>query len=156
MNAQRKHRIKSSERARLFILRTCIKQKSLRIERCGIVKRFANPFLLLLDVDRKSHLGGSARRPRIALRRVLANLRSLAHTLPLKIEWLLIERSSGGLGFHVTAKTRERLKPVEQVAVQALAGSDPVRERLNLMRAMSRQAATRNDWQFLFSNKLGN
>jgi hypothetical protein len=86
---------------------------------------------------------------------VLANLESLAHTLGLKFEWVRVERSSGGNGFHIIARTVEPLSPVEQVAVQAIAGSDPRRERFNLMRARSIECIQgRNDWQFLFQEKL--
>jgi hypothetical protein len=141
-------------RVQRFILQKCFQSKSLSVERCGIVKQYASPFLLLLDVDAKSQLGGIARRPKIALRRVLKNLASIAHTLPLKIEWLRIERSSGGGGFHVIAKTASALDKVTQVCIQALSGSDPVRERLNLMRARSVQAGKRTDWQYLFKEKL--
>jgi hypothetical protein len=62
-------------------------------------------------------------------------------------------------GWHRVIRLRERLEPAEIVACQALLGSDPGRERLNLMRILSirRSGASpfaRAHWNLLFTRKL--
>lgn len=60
-------------------------------------------------------------------------------------------------GWHVAIYVRERLCPGEIVAMQALLGSDPARERLNLGRARRLQGAPefwRRRWNVLYSRKL--
>lgn len=72
-------------------------------------------------------------------------LQSLAHTLGLKIVWQRWDRTKRG--WHLTVKVRQKLTLAEIVCCQALLGSDPARERLNLARAISLRLHPSKFWQ---------
>lgn len=63
----------------------------------------------------------------------------------LHVKAWTIECSSSGTGVHVIFTFKEKLKPIEQVAIQAILGSDPKREALNFRR--------KGLWNVLFASK---
>lgn len=110
-----------------------------------MVKQRGDAHLLLCDID-----GG--RKKRVKLAHALRNLAAVARTLGEKVEYIALERSSSKRGWHLTIRTQLAHTKIEQIAMQLLIGSDPARERLNLMRAMSQVEYA--GWQLLFSRKL--
>ena len=114
------------------------------LKRWGKVEELANPKRLLLDFDQ-------GRTP--SLRAVWAACRIVG----VRPEWVRHDRTKRG--WHVVIQLRESLLPGEQIALQAVMGSDRRRETLNLMRAVAVRRADpgvkwRNRWQLLFSEKV--
>lgn len=61
-------------------------------------------------------------------------------------------------GWHVTIQWSRKLEPLAIVALQAVLGSDPRRESLNLMRVLNKadikHGGKQNKWNLLYSRKL--
>jgi len=98
----------------------------------------------MLDFDRR-------RTPR--LRYLFVGLRLLG----LHVRWMRDDRTVKG--WHRTICLEESLSPSELVALQAVLGSDPRRENLNLMRVLRTRhnGFTRfqeRRWNILYSRKL--
>jgi hypothetical protein len=69
----------------------------------------------------------------------------------VKPKWINYSRTRRG--WHVEIGLNKRIGPLEIVALQAVLGSDPRRECLNLMRVMNGGAVDRR-WNILYSRKL--
>ena len=82
-------------------------------------------------------------------------IQSLAHTLGLSVSWVRWDRTAHG--WHVVIKVREKLTLAETIAAQAILGSDPARERLNLARCISLRKKPSKYWEaranILYSRK---
>lgn len=77
----------------------------------------------------------------------------VAHLCGLRIDAVMFARSQRN-GMHVTVRVRGRIAPVEVVAYQAILGSDPIREAINLVRVRYLAQAPpfwRHRWNLLFS-----
>lgn len=118
----------------------------------GIIDTYAAPNLLLLDID-----GTEIDWPEIDRRLELMQLICCSK-----------EYRETARGFHVKIVLDREYPPPYLVAIQAILGSDPRREALNFMRAVSLSALEservvtcqeeidflRMRWQVLFSKKL--
>jgi len=102
----------------------------------GVIKVRGDARSLLCDYD-------TARPPSLArIWRLLGRLRIRPH-------WIAYDRTARG--WHVRVRLAARLTSGEIVAAQALLGSDPKRERYNLMRVIC--GARPRDWNLLFERK---
>lgn len=74
-----------------------------------------------------------------------------------RIEWLAERRSPGGKGWHLWLKLKPRPRtPQEVVALQAILGSDIMREACNLRRANLYErvpAFMRDRWNVLYAKR---
>jgi hypothetical protein len=109
-----------------------------------MLKTANDPRALLCDFD-------FARGP--SLRPMWVTLRTCA-LRPRFIEYARTRR-----GWHVVIGLREPLQPAEQVALQAVLGSDRRREGLNIFRVLSMRRKGASDfwqarWNLLFKGKL--
>lgn len=109
------------------------------------IEAYSDPKILLLDYD--------VARPVPYLIPLLASLR----TLGLRARWCSYRRTRHG--WHLELAIDFALTPSEQVAAQAILGSDPRREKMNLRRAISLRvhkhpAFWRKRWNILFDKKL--
>ena len=114
------------------------------MRRWGRVEELANPRHLLLDYDR-------AKTPS------LRDVYRVARIAGFGVEWVRHDRTRRG--WHVVIRTDRKLLPAEQVALQAILGSDPRRELLNIMRVIAIRRRDpgvewRGRWNILFSGKL--
>lgn len=110
----------------------------------GVVDYVASPTNLYIDVDR-------AVPPKLSS--ILQTLRAVR----VRPVWACYRRSAHG--WHIIIKSRNRIHPGEQIALQILLGSDRRRETLNLMRllSISRHGANpywRKRWNILYRYKL--
>lgn len=80
----------------------------------------------------------------------LARLWRVLGRAGLPPSWIRYDRTARG--WHVVIRLRRRLRCGELVALQALLGSDPKRERYNLFRVLC--GARPAGWNLLFSRKL--
>ena len=116
----------------------------------GRVKEFAHPARTFCDYDKP-------RKPPSA-----AEIAWVAATLGMRPLWCRLDRTRRG--WHLIVQWQQKrngrwraadLKPAEAVAIQAILGSDPKREALNLMRTMSDyDAAGRRRWNILYAEKI--
>lgn len=120
-------------------LETCC--SDLIFARFGKVKTFGNRRQLLCDFDRR-------RAP--TLRRLFA----LCHTLQIAPRSIRLDRTARG--WHMLVELPRAFEPAALVAMQAILGSDHRRERLNLMRVLSRNRSrfARRRWNILFESKV--
>jgi hypothetical protein len=86
-------------------------------------------------------------RPRPPSLRWLYAIARVVHVRPV---WVRYDRTRRG--WHVLIRWSRTWAPAELVALQAVLGSDPMREGLNLMRVMRHPRAS--TWNLLFSRKL--
>jgi hypothetical protein len=105
------------------------------------VKELARPDTTYCDYDGR-------RRP--DLERVWAT----AHMLDARIEWLRLDKTNRG--WHLIVRWRRKWQPAQIVALQAILGSDPAREALNLMRTLAKPAGRDEArfWNILYERKL--
>lgn len=84
-----------------------------------------------------------------------ARCRTVARLLRVRLVACSMERTRRG--WHVVVRCSGRLSPVGTVAVQAILGSDPLREAHNLMRARKLGSVPkfwRKRWNVLYCGKL--
>lgn len=111
----------------------------------GIVARYSEPHLTLCDYDRP-------------LRGVERRVYRVARLLGLGVRWIEYRRTRRG--WHMAVCWSEELVPIEQVVIQAILGSDPVRETFNLARLRAFAASGDQSgvvpprWNLLFKEKL--
>jgi sporulation-control protein spo0M len=101
--------------------------------------------LIKIDIDRPPHTNRWWLRKR--LRRIEWVLYRAEELLQVRIE--VIERKRSRKGLHVIAEVMGKMHPAEIVAIQAAAGSDPIRELLNLHRIRAGFPA----WNVMFNEK---
>ena len=110
----------------------------------AIVEAWSSPRILLLDFD--------TIRPLPRMISILARLRVIG----LHAVWISYRRSRHG--WHIEIRVNAKLKPSEQVAAQAVLGSDLRRESMNLRRAISLRLNPSNfwskRWNILYEKKL--
>lgn len=117
-----------------------------------MVKRTTNSTMLYMDYDSPDGRFKLARNGP-----TLVMLWTVLRALALRPLW--IEHDRTARGWHVIIALPEPVTPAEQVAIQAVMGSDRRRELLNVMRVLSirRKGAPRfwrARWNLLFSRKL--
>ena len=102
----------------------------------------SNPSLLLCDYDEPS-------KPPC-----FESLRKIFNVLPwLRPLWVRYDRTRHG--WHVVIQLPRAIHPAATVALQAILGSDPRRETLNLMRALAEpKGLGASHWNILFREKL--
>lgn len=100
-----------------------------------------NSALILLDLDRKWTKCGWVRWSQ----RCAAAL----HLLDIKPEGVKVSQTRRG--FHVTIIAPKRFTPLQLVAIQAILGSDSLRECMNLRRAIEDAPG---HWNVLFHHKM--
>jgi hypothetical protein len=117
----------------------------LRFKVYGNVKEFANPKKVMLDVDsRYIRFGGVGS---------VLHVWSFLGIMRVRSEWIRFDRTRRG--WHVVVKLAHALAPAETVAVQAILGSDPKRESINLMRVMSEYPREgKKRWNLLYNFKI--
>ena len=126
----------------------------------------------MVDIDDKKLLATKNRGPSLLLhkeeieRRACSvglippclSINSLAHTLGLRVQFIRWDKTAHG--WHVVIKVREKLTLAETIAAQAILGSDPARERLNLARCLSLRKRPSKYWEaranILYSRKAEN
>lgn len=118
-------------------LRKALRERTCFIGEAGIVKQYADPFLTMCDYD-------SQWRPSIS------RIYRLAQMLEMTPRYIREDRTRHG--WHMLIEWSRRLSPLEQVAIQAVLGSDLQRESYNLARVMSGKTSPR--WNLLFERKL--
>lgn len=104
----------------------------------GIVRRYANPKQTFCDFDTARHVG------------TIKNIFRVARCLGIKPRWIEYTRTKRG--WHVVIEWNRKFKPIETVALQAVLGSDPIREMFNLTRVLSGVRGRR--WNLLFKSKV--
>lgn len=112
------------------------------LSRWGVMKEYSAPDLLMIDWDR----------PRLP---AMWEIFRVFHMLQIgRPEWIRYDRTRHG--WHVLIKLPAKLPKLAQVALQAILGSDPRRESLNLYRALSKRmnGFQAERWNILFSEKL--
>lgn len=118
-------------------LRSALHLQETFVGDCGIVKVYADPHLTLCDYD-------SQWRPRV---HELVRLARMVEAFPL---WAREDRTVHG--WHMLIYWNRPFKPIEQVAIQCVLGSDRQREAYNLARVLSGKKSKR--WNLLFERKL--
>ena len=80
---------------------------------------------------------------------------SLARMLDARVEWMRIDRTARG--WHLVVEWNRDFEPAQTIALQAILGSDPKREALNLWRVLSgiRTEGQKKCWNILYRRKLG-
>lgn len=107
----------------------------------GLVEAYARPDTTMCDYDEPKPL---------AL--ICETQWKLAREFGIRPLWIRQDRTTRG--WHVTTRWNRKFSPAEIVALQCLMGSDPVRERFNLLRVFSGQAESNKRWNLLFAHKL--
>ncbi|MDA8161414.1 MAG: hypothetical protein M0022_00700 [Desulfobacteraceae bacterium] len=143
--------------------------KAGRFLKWGLVEEFHEPGKIMVDIDdkknmlnlRKSDHIDSRRRKLIGISSVRRlwirgiSIQSLAHTIGLSVQWIRWDRTRHG--WHIVIKVRQKLTLAETIAAQAILGSDPARERLNLARCISLRKRPSKYWEaranILYSRK---
>lgn len=115
-----------------------LKRKTHRLGQPGIVKTLNRPTWTLCDYDVDEPP---------SMRRFV----ELGRMLGLKLVTLEYDRTARG--WHVQAEWNRRLKPLEQLAMQAVLGSDYRREAFGLARIFSGKGSNPR-WNLLFKEKL--
>jgi hypothetical protein len=118
-------------------LKTALRAKSCFVGNAGVVKQYANPYLTMCDFD-------GTWRP--SLSRIM-RLGQMCQMLPV-----YIREDKTRHGWHMLIEWNRKLAAIEQVAIQAVLGSDLQRETYNLARVMSGKRSDR--WNLLFEHKL--
>lgn len=122
------------------------KRTSDLIGAAGFVKEYSDAHNILCDFDGDSDLlGGPLRR--------LASVHTLARYCQAKVVYFRLDKTENG--WHAIIRFDRKLPRLAIVACQAILGSDPKREMLNLSRAlqpMNRFSMFR--WNILFASKL--
>lgn len=80
----------------------------------------------------------------------------VAACMGVRVRWYALNRSSGGVGWHLRVCVSRRLAPVRVVLAQALLGSDWRREGFNAARVRGLAGAgplARDRWNVLYSRK---
>jgi hypothetical protein len=106
------------------------------------MKEFSAPDTVMLDIDHRRQAPA------------LDELYKVFHVLQITPEWIRQDKTRHG--WHVVIKLPRRLHKLALVALQAILGSDPRRETLNLMRALSigMTGFAAERWNILFERKL--
>lgn len=118
-------------------LRKALRQRKAFIGHAGIVKSYADPRLTLCDYDSDW---------RLPIHHVV-RIAQMVSAWPV---WLREDRTARG--WHVLIYWNRPFKPIEQVAIQCVLGSDRQREAYNLARVLSGKKSKR--WNLLFERKL--
>jgi hypothetical protein len=105
------------------------------------VKETADEYTCLCDYD--GRLPADLRQRVRAVRRLLG----------LRTVYRRLDRTARG--FHMVLRWDTALTPTEIIAVQAILGSDPMREAMNLMRVRAKPGGMveRQFWNLLYSQK---
>jgi len=113
----------------------------LSMSRWGVMKQFSDPTVVMCDYDT----------PRCPS---MWEINRVFHILDIRPEWIRFDRTRHG--WHMIIQLRKPLEKCALVALQAILGSDPRRETLNLMRALSvrMSAFAARRWNVLFEYKL--
>jgi len=119
-------------------IRQAINAGNPRYGAVGLVKTYNRPDYTLCDYDTRQA-------PSLHLFFRFARMSGLK---PLVVEYDRTKR-----GWHVLIRWNRILKPMEQVAIQAVLGSDFKREMYNLARVLSGKAGNPR-WNLLFESKL--
>lgn len=98
----------------------------------AVIESWSSPYILLLDFDFIMPLPN--------LIKILAVLRVIG----FKAVWISYTRSKHG--WHLEVRVNARMIPAEQVAAQAVLGSDIRREAMNLRRAISLRLNPSHFW----------
>jgi hypothetical protein len=107
----------------------------------GIVARYARQNQTFCDYDTPKIQDGS-----------ISNIFRIARCLGIKPKWVEYRRTKRG--WHLAIEWNRKFSPAETVALQAVLGSDPVREMFNLTRALSGKAVKNKRWNLLFERKV--
>jgi hypothetical protein len=80
-------------------------------------------------------------------------VRAIRRLLGIRTTYRRLDRTAKG--FHMVIRWDTALQPVEIIALQAMLGSDPTREALNLMRVRSLARGTDESeyWNILYARK---
>lgn len=106
-----------------------------------MLKEYSDPYTVMCDYDRPEPPS-------------LWEINRVFHILDMKPREIRYDRTQHG--WHVVIRLQKPLSKIAIVALQAILGSDPRRETLNLMRALSVKwdnFSTRR-WNVLFEYKL--
>lgn len=110
------------------------------ISRFGVMKEFSDPTLVMCDYD-------------TPILPPIHELWRVFHVLRITPEWMRFDRTAHG--WHMVLKLPRKLPMLATVALQAILGSDPRRETLNLMRALtSPKGFAAERWNVLFERKI--
>lgn len=121
-------------------IQECIRSAGARTTDCpGVVRYYARPELVLMDFDSDEPV-------------TIPTIRGVIVRLHLKVRAIEYHRTRRG--WHVVLLLKQQLKPAETVALQAILGSDPLRETFNLARILGGQADESFRWNLLFDYKL--
>lgn len=117
----------------------------------GTIRKTVDPYELLCDFDFPGDYYRQRRGPK------LGPLWVTLRTCQLTPQWIEMRRTRKG--WHVVIRLHRPLQPAEQVAVQAVLGSDRRREGLNLMRVLCMRRVGASEfwqarWNVLFMKKL--
>lgn len=118
-------------------LRNAINSHEAFIGDAGLVKTYADPRLCLCDYDSEWR----------APIHFIVRLAVMVQARPL---WIREDRTARG--WHMLICWSHAFKPIEQVAIQSILGSDYQREAYNLARVLSGKDNKR--WNLLFERKL--
>jgi len=116
------------------------KQERLSFSRFGKMKEFSDPRKIMLDIDRPEPIS-------------TWEINRVFHILGICPESIRYDRTRHG--WHVVIMLPVALEKTAIVALQAILGSDPRRETLNLFRALSTVWDTFREerWNILFQYK---
>jgi hypothetical protein len=105
------------------------------------MKEFSDPRMVYCDYDRPTPPS-------------MWELNRVFHILDIRPQYIRFDRTRHG--WHVVIRLPRALDKLATVALQAVLGSDPRRETLNLMRALSVKWDAHNSrrWNILFREKL--
>jgi uncharacterized protein YjiS (DUF1127 family) len=109
-------------------------------EHAGVIARYAKRNQSFCDYDTVRHAG------------TIANIFRVARCLRMKPKWIEYRRTVRG--WHVTVEWNRKFTPIETVALQAVLGSDPIREMFNLTRVLAGVAKIDKRWNVLFEKKV--
>lgn len=118
-------------------LRKSLVSKEAFIGDAGIVKTYADSRLTLCDFDSQWR----------APTHFIIRIARMVQAWPI---WIREDRTRHG--WHMLIYWNRSFKPIEQVAIQCVLGSDRQRESYNLARVMSGKKSKR--WNLLFERKL--
>jgi hypothetical protein len=106
----------------------------------GVVARYAQQNQTFCDYDTVRHVG------------TIENIFRVARCLGIKPQWIEYRRTNRG--WHVVVQWNRKFKPSETVMLQAILGSDPIREMFNATRVLSGKANDSKRWNLLFERKV--
>jgi hypothetical protein len=111
--------------------------KACKLGTAGVIKMYARRDLLYVDWDKA--------RPSC-----IRSIYRVCRSVGLGVRFVRYDKTARG--WHVIVGLNRKIEPLLTVALQVILGSDPKRERFNLVRAMS---GTRNRrWNMLFERKV--